>query len=74
MDVAIPGLPSLGIGCPDGNLQGKPRFAWHRNSRPKSQRGTPQFTVSAADWLTLIEAFGLRAHLEDRGGGALTRR
>jgi DNA-binding beta-propeller fold protein YncE len=63
----------LTIACPDwagpptttwgGTTKMAYRFAW-RGEVPSEQE--PAFVVSAADWLTLVEKFGLTTRLEDR--------
>ncbi|OBK53541.1 hypothetical protein [Mycobacterium kubicae] len=63
----------LTIGCPDfagppqagwsGKAKLTYRFAW-RGQVPSADQ--PAFIVSDADWLTLVEKFGLVAQLEDR--------
>jgi hypothetical protein len=63
----------LTIGCPDfagpphatgsGRTKLTYRFAW-RGEVPSEQE--PAFVVSGADWLTLVEKFGLASQLEDR--------
>jgi DNA-binding beta-propeller fold protein YncE len=70
----------LTIGCPDwagpptttwgGSTKMAYRFAW-RGEVPPGQE--PAFVVSGADWLTLVEKFGLAPRLEDRApqGGAV---
>ncbi len=71
----------LTIACPDwagpptttwgGNTKMAYRFAW-RGDVPSEEE--PAFVVSAADWLTLVEKFGLATRLEDRAteGGVVT--
>jgi DNA-binding beta-propeller fold protein YncE len=64
----------LTIGCPDvagppqaswsgGRTKYSYRFAW-RGGVPAADE--PEFVVSDADWLTLVEKFGLASQLEDR--------
>jgi hypothetical protein len=58
LDVRVPGLRRILIANPEGR-----RFSWHdRVPRLPS----PDFVVSAADWLTLVQKFGLEPLLEVR--------
>ncbi|OBK47979.1 NHL repeat-containing protein [Mycobacterium sp. 1081908.1] len=72
--VRVANSQPLTIGCPD--YAGPPqaswsgsrtrltyRFAW-RGAVPAADE--PEFVVSDADWLTLVEKFGLTSQLEDR--------
>ena len=54
--VRVPGLQPLTIKC---------RRAW-RGEVPEEQT-EPEFVVSDADWLTLVDKFGLAPYLEDSG-------
>ena len=65
MVVCIPGAQPLTIGCRDtvGGLD--QRFSWPRNVRQRVNE-PPDFSVSGADWLTLVEKFGLTSQLEDK--------
>jgi hypothetical protein len=57
--VGVPGLPPLTIGCPFTSTY---RFEW----RGEVPRGTsPDYFVSGADWLTLVETFGLAPQLKE---------
>jgi NHL repeat len=79
--VRVPDSEPLTIGCPDwagppdatwsGGTKLAYRFAW-RGQVPAADE--PAFVVSDADWLTLVEKFGLASHLEDRAtqGSAVT--
>jgi hypothetical protein len=68
-----PGLQPLSIGCPDGPGLRGPSFSWRGDGeyrfswRDKVQRedATP-YWVSGADWLALVEKFGLTSQLEDK--------
>ncbi len=71
--VRVPGAQSLSIGCPDGRGVIGPRvvyrsfslvyrFSW-RSAVPKEKQ--PAYWLSGADWLTLVEKFGLAPQLED---------
>jgi sugar lactone lactonase YvrE len=71
--VRVPDSEPLTIGCPDfagpptatwsGGTKLTYRFAW-RGEVPSEDE--PEFVVSDADWLTLVEKFGLAPRLEDR--------
>src|SRR5262249_22819678 len=77
--VGVPNSQPLSIGCPDfagpagatwsGRTKLSYRFSW-RGEVPAGQE--PEFVVSDADWLTLVEKFGLSPRLEDgaRAGAA----
>src|ERR1700758_4818317 len=79
--VRVPDAEPLTIGCPDfagppsatwsGGTKLTYRFAW-RGEVPSEDE--PDFVVSDADWLTLVEKFGLASRMEDRAtqGGAVT--
>ncbi len=61
MAVGVPGMQPLTIGCRD--FEGlKRRFSWPGNVRITND--PPAYAVSAADWLTFVEAFGLAAYRE----------
>ena len=62
MAVAVPGMQPLTIGCRDFRGM-KRRFSWSGNVPVTND--PPDYEVSAADWLTLAEAFSLAAYLED---------
>jgi DNA-binding beta-propeller fold protein YncE len=79
--VRVANSQPLTIGCPD--FAGPPQATWNGSTKVTyrfSWRGQvpaedePAFVVSDADWLTLVEKFGLASHLEDRAradaGGA----
>lgn len=60
--VGVPGVPPVTIGCLD--LVGSQfRFSWRGDAHRPNER--PAYVVSAADWRTLAEKFGLAPHLED---------
>jgi DNA-binding beta-propeller fold protein YncE len=78
MPVLVVGVPKsepLTIGCPDlsgapqatwsGKTKLRHRFSWRGDVTPESE---PAFAVSDADWLTLVEKFGLTPQLEDKAG------
>jgi DNA-binding beta-propeller fold protein YncE len=79
--VRVPDSEPLTIGCPDwagppestwsGGTKLAYRFAW-RGQVPAEDE--PAFVISDADWLTLVEKFGLAPRLEDRAtqGSAAT--
>ncbi len=62
MVLCIPGVQPLSIGCRDtvGGLD--KRFSWPGNVRQRINE-PPDFSVSGADWLTLVEKFGLAPYL-----------
>jgi DNA-binding beta-propeller fold protein YncE len=71
--VRVPNSETLTIGCPDMN--GPPQTTWSGRTKLNyrfSWRGEvpaedePEYVVSDADWLTLIEALGLASDLEDK--------
>jgi hypothetical protein len=62
MGVSVAGMQPLTIGCRD--FEGlKRRFSWSANVPITND--PPVYEVSAADWLTLVEKFGLAPYLED---------
>ncbi len=71
--VSVPNSQPLTIGCPDsagppqvtwrGKTQLTYRFSW-RGEVPNEDE--PAYVVSDADWLTLVNKFGLAASLEDK--------
>ena len=62
MSVCVPGMQPLTVGC--RNFTGlSRRFSWGGNVRVVND--PPQYEISAADWLTLVEKLGLAAYLED---------
>ncbi|MBP1818250.1 hypothetical protein J3E61_001813 [Mycobacterium sp. OAE908] len=62
MTLSVPGMPPLTVGCHDFSGLGR-RFSW-LGTVPITN-DPPPYTVSAADWLTLVEKCGLTPHLED---------
>jgi hypothetical protein len=62
MVLRFPGMQPLSIGCRDtvGGLD--KRFSWPRDVRQRVNE-PPDFSVSGADWLTLVEKFGLAPYL-----------
>ena len=75
--VRVPDLEPLTIGCPDMN--GPPQSTWTGRTKLTyrfSWRGDvptenePAFVVSDADWLTLVEKFGLATRMEDNANAA----
>jgi hypothetical protein len=63
--VRIPGLQPLTITCLARTRLGSLRFSWE--GRVKVQRvGPASYTVSRADWLTLVEKCGLAPYLEEQ--------
>ena len=73
--VRLPGSAPVSIGCSDGpdpgtarvsyvpgRYGGVSRFSWRGEVQPEDQ---PEYLVSGADWLTLVEKFGLVPQLED---------
>ena len=60
--VCVPGVQPLTIGCLE-MVGSRFRFSWRGEvSRPNER---PPYVVSAADWLTLAEKFGLTPYLEE---------
>ncbi|MEE6178310.1 hypothetical protein [Mycobacterium sp. 050134] len=60
--VRVPGARPLTIGCLD-TVGSEFRFAWLDNVSTSNER--PAYVVSAADWLTLAQTFGLGSNLQD---------
>jgi hypothetical protein len=71
--ITFPGMAPLTIGCHDetdpwgtwmwSSRQFAGRFSWSGNVPSERE---PDFVVSGADWLTLVETFGLAQYLDDR--------
>jgi hypothetical protein len=62
MTVRVPGMQPMTVGCRD--FRGaKRRFSWPDDVPVTND--PPDYEVSAADWLTLAEAFSLAPYLED---------
>jgi hypothetical protein len=64
MVVSVPGMQPLTVGCRDTVSGMDHRFSWRADV--PVQNGRPDYAVLGADWLTLVERFGLAPHLEDR--------
>jgi len=62
MSLRIPGLHPLTLTC-NYLGGGTPRFSWSANVHITGD--PPTYTVSAADFLTLVEKFGLAAYRQD---------
>jgi streptogramin lyase len=72
--VAVPNAQPLTIGCPNtydapqtswsGRTKFNHRFTWRGDVRAEPE---PEFVVTDADWLTLVETLGLAAYLDDNG-------
>lgn len=62
--VSVPGMPPLTIGTRDSCSGLDFRFSWPDHVATRHDRA--EYVVSGADWLTLVEAFGL-PYLEKRG-------
>jgi hypothetical protein len=60
--MSAPGVPPLTFGCAHLATSG-PRFSWSGTVRIVND--PPTYILSAADWLTLIEKFGLAANVND---------
>jgi hypothetical protein len=68
MVVSLPGMAELTIACRDGAgvSEFRQRFSWR--SPVKQRINDPaDYAVSAADWLLLVEKFGLTPRLEIHG-------
>jgi hypothetical protein len=62
--VGVPGIKPLTVGCRE--FKGMQlRFSWRRKANAPVTNDPPAYTVSAADWLTLIEKCGLSSSLTD---------
>jgi hypothetical protein len=59
LTLSVPGLAPLSFGCA---LSGQ-RFAWTGSARVVKE--PPAYVLSAADWRTLVERFGLAANISD---------
>jgi hypothetical protein len=62
MTIAVPGGPTLTVGGSYLAISGR-RFSWSGTVRIVND--PPTYLLSAADWLTLIEKFGLAANVDD---------
>jgi hypothetical protein len=65
--VCVPGMQPVTIGCRDFRGLTR-RFSWPRNV--PTTKDPPAYAVSAADWLTLAENFGLAPYLKDTASRA----
>ena len=65
MRVAVPGMSPLTIGCRDTVSGLDHRFSWPYNVPTEHARA--DYEVSGADWLILVEKFGLAPYLNQRG-------
>jgi hypothetical protein len=62
VSLCVPGTPALTIEC--RNFDGLTRrFSWSGNVRVVND--PPEYEISAADWLTLVEKLGLASYLKD---------
>jgi hypothetical protein len=50
------------VGCPHVAISGQ-RFSWSGTARIVNE--PPAYILSAADWLTLVEKFGLATNVDD---------
>jgi hypothetical protein len=64
MVVSVPGMQPLTIGCRDTVSGVDHRFSWRADVPVQNER--PDYAVLGADWLTLVEKFGLAAYLEEK--------
>ncbi|WP_156689050.1 hypothetical protein [Mycobacterium sp. Marseille-P9652] len=64
MTLGVAGMQPLSIGCRD--FAGVRRRFWWRGDVPVTS-DPPAYTVSAADWLTLVERLGLTHYLMESG-------
>ncbi|OBK45902.1 hypothetical protein [Mycobacterium sp. 1081908.1] len=63
----VPGVEPMPIGCQEhrGALDFSSRFAW-RGTVPDRVNRPADYSVTAGDWLLLVDEFGLTARLVDR--------
>jgi hypothetical protein len=68
MVINLAGMPPLTIACRDsaGVSFTQGRFSW-RGHVPQRVNDPAEYSVSAADWLILVEKFGLATYLETHG-------
>jgi hypothetical protein len=59
--VGVPGTRTLTLGCPTTRMTWQSLFSW-RDKVPSAKE--PEFIVSDADWLVLVEKFGLAQYLD----------
>jgi hypothetical protein len=62
LTVSVPGVPPLTVGCSHLAVSGR-RFSWSGSVLIVNE--PPAYILSAADWLTLVEKFGLAANVND---------
>jgi hypothetical protein len=66
--VSGPSLGTLTIACVDGEVSGirsvAPRFSWRGNV--PVVRDPADYAVWGADWMTLVETFGLAPYMAER--------
>jgi len=62
LTMSVPGVPPLTFGCPHLERWER-RFSW--SGTVYIVNDPPTYVLSAADWLTLVEKFGLAADLND---------
>jgi hypothetical protein len=60
--VGVPGTRTLTLGCPTTRMAWNSLFSWC-DKVPKAKQ--PEFVVSDADWLVLVEKFGLAPYLNE---------
>jgi hypothetical protein len=60
--MSVPGVAPLIVGCPHIEMSGR-RFSWSGSVLIVKDPLT--YILSAADWLTLVEKFGLAANVKD---------
>ncbi len=63
MSVCVPGVPPLTVGCRGFTGMFTRRFSWSRDVPVVN--APPEYEVSIADWLVLVEKLGLAPLLED---------
>jgi hypothetical protein len=62
LTMSVPGVPPLTFGCPHIERWER-RFSW--SGSVLIVKDPPTYILSAADWLTLVEKFGLAANVTD---------
>jgi hypothetical protein len=62
MTISVPGVPTFTVGGSYLRVSGR-RFTW--SGQVRIVNDPPTYLLSAADWLTLVEKFGLAANLDD---------
>jgi hypothetical protein len=63
LTISVPGVPPLTFGCPHLAPGSGRRFSW--SGTVHIVKDPPTYILSAADWLTLVEKFGLAANVKD---------